>query len=279
MSPFSEHLDALRKTLFQIVCIISFGFALSFTYSDSLIAFLSKPLEQAAPIIPIQVFEVTNPYDTPLVFKGETIPPHQTKRIETKGSSLHLFSPAEGLITSLKISFYSALLLTAPIWIIPLLAFVLPALHTHEKKLLIPFLSTLILFLALGLWTALAFTLPFTNRYFLDYNQSLGTNLWGLSNYLDYTLTLIFSHGIGFELIGALFLLVHYRLIDLDFLRSKRRHVIVLSLIIGAILTPPDVLSQLFVAVPLYLGYELILLYGFLKTAETRGKQVTAEGE
>ena len=270
MSPsnFSEHLDALRKTLFQITCIIAIGFVFSFTYSNEIISFLSSPLKNSSKgleIVPVRIMEVHNPDNFPLSYRGEEIAPHETKRFEIKGEGLYLFSPAEGLITALKISLWTAFLFTAPIWIIPLFLFILPALHSHEKRLIIPFFSTLSFFMGAGIWMALQFTLPITNHYFLDYNRDIGTNLWGLSNYLDYTVTLIFAHGVGFELIGVLFLLVHYQLIDLDFLKSKRRHVIVISLILGAILTPPDVLSQLLVAMPLYFGYELILLYGSLR--------------
>ena len=267
-SSFSEHLDAFRKTLFQIVCVIAIGFAFSFSYSNEIIALLSSPLKdkpKGLVIAPVRVLEVHNPDNFPLYYRGEEIAPHETRRIEIKGEGLYLFSPAEGLITALKISLWTALLFTAPIWIIPVFLFILPALHSHERRLILPFFLTLAIFMGLGIGMALKVTLPITNHYFLDYNREIGTNLWGLANYLDYTVTLIIAHGVGFELIGALFLLVHYQLIDLDFLRSKRRHVMVISLVLGAILTPPDILSQLLVALPLYLGYELILFYGSLR--------------
>lgn len=265
---FSEHLDALRKTLFQIVCVITIGFIFSFSFSNEIIEFLSSPLKEkrsGLQVTPVKILEIHNPEKRALLYKGEEIAPNETKRIEIKGEGLYLFSPAEGLIMALKISLWTAILFTAPLWLIPLFWFISPALHAHERRFIIPFFLTLATFLGLGIWMALKLTLPITNQYFLTYNQDIGTNLWGLANYLDYTTTLILAHGVGFELIGALFLLVHYQILDLDFLRSKRRHVMVLSLIIGALLTPPDVLSQLLVAIPLYFGYELILLYGSLR--------------
>lgn len=265
---FSDHLNALRKTLFQISLVVLLGFILTFSYSNEIIAYLSQPIKtnrSGIQATPIKVVEVHNYDSTPRFYRGEKIAPNETRRIEIKEEGLYLFSPAEGLIISLKISFWLGLLLTAPIWLVPLILFILPALYAHERKLLFPALFTLAIFLGAGILTALQVTLPLTNHYFIDYNQEIGTNLWGLENYIDYTLTLIIAHGVGFELIAILFLLVHYQLIDLDFLKTKRRHVIVLSLILGAILTPPDVLSQLAVAIPLYLGYELILVYGALR--------------
>lgn len=265
---FSEHLNALRKTLFQISLIILIGFIISFSYSNEIIAYLSSPLKNTRSTlqaIPLKIVEVHNYGTTPSFFRGEKIAPHETKRIEIKEESLYLFSPAEGLIMALKISLWLGILFTAPLWLIPLIVFIMPALYAHERKIILPVLLTLASFMAAGILIALQLTLPLTNHYFLNYNQEIGTNLWGLANYIDYSLTLILAHGIGFELIAILLLLVHYRFIDLDFLKSKRRHVFVISLIVGAILTPPDIFSQLVLALPLYLGFELILIYGSLR--------------
>ncbi len=227
METLSSHIDALRKTVFSCVLILAVGFIIAFSFSDLIVHWMTEPVK-------------------PLI--------HQP---------FALFSPAEGFMIALKISLWASLLFTAPLWAIPLSLFFLPALHPHEKKAVIPFILLSLLFLALGIVLAYKVTLPLTNEYFWQFNETLGVNLWGLKAYTDYALMLILSHAIGFEGIAALIILVHTGIIPYEFLASKRRHALVISLILGALLTPPDVLSQLFLAVPLYLGYELTLLYGY----------------
>lgn len=225
----SSHINALRKTLFTIVLILIAGFCLTFFYSDRIVHFLTEP------VLPL----IHEPFA--------------------------LFSPAEGFMIAIKISFWTSLLVTAPLWIIPLLQFFMPALHPHEKKAILPFILLSLIFLAGGLILAYEVTLPLTNLYFWEFNETMGQNFWSLKGYIDYALMLILAHAIGFEGIAALLILVHLNIIPYEFLVSKRRHAIVISLVIGALLTPPDILSQLFLALPLYLGFELTLLYGWFR--------------
>lgn len=262
----TDHVDDLRKTIFWVVSIIAIGFILSFTFADQLIHLLTEPFQKQLIARPITLVEIRNPSNEPLLYQGHIIAPHETKRVEhISNHSFHLFSPAEGFFVALKISLWAAFILTAPFWLIPVFLFIAPALHPQERRALVPGIMLLASFLLLGLFAAYKVTIPLTNQYFWDFNNHLGINLWGLSNYIDNAISLMIAHAIGFEGIAILLLLIHFNFIDVDFLKSKRRHAIVISLILGALLTPPDVLSQLLVALPLYLGYELTLFYGSLR--------------
>lgn len=181
-------------------------------------------------------------------------------------NSLAFFSPQEGMITVFKLSFWTGLFLTAPYSLFELLSFIAPALNKELKNLLLPFSFLSFLFMSLGLLLCLFFTLPLANNYLFLFNSEIGTNLWGFSAYFNYVLLLLFAHVTTFFLGSVLLLLVHLRILKNTQLESKRRHAIVLSLIIAALITPPDVLTQVIVAIPLYGFFEMAVLYAKIRT-------------
>lgn len=222
---FWEHLQELRSVLIRSLIVIAAGMAGAFIFSDLIISWLVRG-------IPSQ--------------------------------SLGLFSPQEGLVTVFKLSFWVGVLATSPYWLFSLLKFVQPALKNSERALLPLFLLLSLLFIAAGLSLALFMTIPMANSYLYEYNSSIGLNLWGFASYIDYLLILLFAHGATFETGAFLLLLIHLKLIHWQTLAGHRRSAVLFSLIVGAVLTPPDVLTQLLVAVPLYGFYELAILYGKL---------------
>ena len=114
---------------------------------------------------------------------------------------------------------------------------------------------------ACGCAIAYCFTLPLANEYLTFFNSSIGQNAWTLNHYVNYVLFLSFGHAIAAELALLLFVLVHYRFLSPEWLISKRRYMIVVAFILGALLTPPDVLTQILLAVPLMGIYEIAILY------------------
>ena len=101
--------------------------------------------------------------------------------------------------------------------------------------------------------------------YLFNFNDQLGINRWSLAFYMDYTTLLLLSNALAFEIFAIILLLVHYRLLKAYQMKSKRRHVIVAAFILGAILTPPDIISQLLLALPLILLYEMTIIYSYLR--------------
>lgn len=184
--------------------------------------------------------------------------------------SLQVMSPLEGFIVTFKVAFWVGIAVTSPVWVWTLLGFILPALYAEEKKQLKPFLFLSFLFLGAGVFFAYFITLPLANRYLASFNSQLALNHWTLSHYVDYTALLFLGHAIAFELSLILFFLVHVGVLSKDWLVSKRRYMIVLAFIIGALLTPPDVVTQLLLAIPLVLIYELAIYY-----ATWRSKAIT----
>jgi sec-independent protein translocase protein TatC len=169
--------------------------------------------------------------------------------------------PLEGFVLVLRVCFWLSLVLTAPLWGWFWLQFILPGLKNSERVILLPFLFYSLLFLSLGITLAYYVTLPVANQYLLFFNRSIGQNAWTLTHYVNYVLLLCLGHAIAAELTLLLFMLVHWRVLSPHWLMKKRRYMIVLAFILGALLTPPDVVTQLFLALPLIGAYEAAIWY------------------
>lgn len=232
-----EHLDALRRTLLQVLLIIGVGFLFSFWFYEEITALLTLPLGG------LKEFP-----------------------------QLVLLSPIEGFRVALRLSFWGGLILTSPLWLYLLFRFIKPALKPEEKQLVFPFLFTSLLFLVAGGCFAVKIAIPAANRYLYAFNDHMGQNLWSLTEYMDYTVLLLLGNALAFELASLLLLAIHYGILSHRTLRKQRRLMIVLILIISALLTPPDVCTQLLMAGPLMVLYEGAILYGRLTERGTRSR-------
>lgn len=291
---FWEHAEELRKTLIRILLIITAATCLAFLFSDQIFKILTSPLQNIhsgndIEILPLKRERIQNNSDKTIKyalppksvivrFSPETIEYEKNVwQIAPEGfldidkpiqnEQLAIFSPLEGFMTSLKISVWTGILASSPLWLFLIIQFIVPGLHSHEKKLVIPFFVSSLVFLTLGLLFAFYITIPLTNQYFYTFNQEIGLNLWSLQNYLDYTVFLLLANALAFEISVIGLFLVQLDILKANTLIHYRRHVIVAAFIIGAILTPPDILSQLMLAIPLILLYEVIILFAKFKAS------------
>jgi len=282
-----DHVGELRKTFIAAITVIVVGFSIAFYFSNLIISFFSWPLNQSGPHRnEIKIEKISNLSSSDQVYSLASnekvasisgakeispntylLSPQSSLSVEKTINHEHLviLGPLEGMMISFKVSFWVGIVLTSPIWIYFILNFIAPGLRKKERKLVLPFLLLSICFLSAGFALAYFLTIPLANQYLLSFNNAIGTNLWSLSNYLDYTLILILANGLAFELALILLLLVHFEFISAQTMADKRRHMIVIAFIVGAILTPPDVLTQFLLAIPLILLYELTILYAKLK--------------
>lgn len=233
---FWSHVEALRSTFLQVLAIIAAGVFICLFFQETLLTLITFPLQQVVP-----------------------------------SAQLTLLTPVEGFMTSIKLSIWSGLIVTLPVWVLPILKFIMPALNKQERGIILPFLILSSVALLLGASACYFFTLPIANAYFYQYNAAIGLNLWSLSAYIDYALMLIFGHALVAECGVILLFLVHYRIISADRLRSNRRIFIVAAFILGALVTPPDIPSQLMVAIPLIGMYELSILYARFRNSASLG--------
>lgn len=226
-APLLDHLVELRRRLLWCVAALGLAFAVCLYFARPIFAFLAQPLLQSK-----QGLVYTNIF--------------------------------EAFFVDVKVAFFAALMIAFPVIGNQIWRFVAPGLYAKEKKAFFPFLLlTPALFLGGG---AMAYyvAVPLALKFLLSYQGNIGgvtlTALPGIGNYLDFVTRFIFGFGIAFLLPVLLMLLERAGLVTRDQLKKGRRYAIVGAFAIAAVLTPPDVVSQLLLAVPLWALYELSLV-------------------
>ena len=172
----------------------------------------------------------------------------------------------EGFFTQIKVGFFTALCVTFPIMLVQIWKFVAPALYKNEKGAFLPFLVATPLLFILGAAMVYYLVIPLAWQFFISFETIGGSGALPIevepriSEYLSLVMRLMFAFGLSFELPVILLLLVKAGIATPDGLASKRKYAILLSFIAAAILTPPDVISQVLLAVPVILLYEISII-------------------
>ena len=266
---FWEHLEELRWILLKVFGVVLFTSACLFVSYSSFYQWLTAPLESGITEERVEIHRLTNPTTTPVhhsLSNGETLllAPKETRTIQVAvpAHQLLIFGPIEGMLSTLRISLWGGIALSSPAWLILILRFVVPALKPSERRILFPLTLCLVLFFILGSCFAWKLSLPVATNALYAFNAKIGSNMWGVPQYLEFTLMLLLAHGLAFELMAVLLFLVHFRKVSVDWLRGQRSKVIVATLVLAAILTPPDIITQALLAMPMIGLFELIILYG-----------------
>jgi sec-independent protein translocase protein TatC len=237
--PLVEHLVELRKRLLISVVFFFVVFIGCYYVSKDLYAYLVRPLHDA------------------MSEHGDT------------GQHMIYTNLTEAFWTNVRVAAFASAFLCFPIWAGQLWAFVAPGLYKREKKAFAPFLvATPVLFLA-GAATVYYFVLPIACRFFLSFEQlAADTGPDGLpielqakvGEYLSLVMKFIFAFGIAYQMPVALSLLARVGILSSADLKAKRRYAIVGVFVAAAVLTPPDIFSQLSLAVPMLILYEVSIL-------------------
>jgi sec-independent protein translocase protein TatC len=236
--PFFSHLKELRDRL--LVCIVAVAIAFIFTYyfKERLFDFLMQP------------FLKVMPAQSSFIFTGIT----------------------EAFLTYFKISVVAALFVAAPIILYEFWMFVAPGLYEKEKKYVYPFIFFGSLCFICGALFCYFVVMPNMYRFFVSYAREFVTPMPDLKNYMGLTLKLLIIFGFIFELPLVAFYLARAGIIKAKMLAKKRRYAILAVFIISAAITPPDVVSMILVALPLWGLYELGILI-----AKVFGKKETLD--
>jgi len=229
---FISHLAELRKRLIHCLIFLFTIFVICYFFSEYIYGFLVEPYSSA---------------------------------VKDDGTERRLIFTAlqETFLTYLKVSFFAAFFITSPFVLVQVWKFIAPGLYKHEKSSLIPYLViTPILFL-LGGMLVYYLIMPLAIKFFLSFESSGAiTNLpiqleAKVNEYLSLIMKLIFAFGLSFQLPVVLSLLARIGIIDSKFLKERRKYVVVIIFAAAAILTPPDPVTQIGLALPLLILYEL----------------------
>lgn len=228
--PLVEHLIELRTRLLHSIVAVLIIFLPLFYFANELYAYISKPLRAYLP----------------------------------EGTSMIATEVASPFLTPFKLTLVLSIFIAIPYILHQLWSFIAPGLYTNEKKLAIPLLvSSVILFYA-GICFAFFVVFPLIFGFFTSAAPEGVTVMTDINRYLDFVLKLFFAFGIAFEIPIATVLLVSTGASTVKSLRSKRPYVIVGCFVVGMLLTPPDVISQLLLAVPMWILFELGIIFSTL---------------
>lgn len=170
----------------------------------------------------------------------------------------------------MKVTMLVAFLIALPVVMYQLWAFVAPGLYLHERKLILPLVISSYSLFIIGMAFAYFLVFPIVFKFMASYNVPLGAEMsTDIDNYLSFAMTTFLAFGITFEVPVVVVVLVRMGMVSLEKLKEIRPYVIVGAFVISAIVTPPDVLSQLLLAVPMTLLYELGLLVARLYVPKT----------
>jgi sec-independent protein translocase protein TatC len=224
--PLTTHLQELRKRLILSFIAVGGGFALCYTFAEKIFDILAAPLLEMMPA----------------------------------GGSLIFTSVAEAFFTYMKVAFISGLILASPFVLYQIWAFVAPGLYRHEKKYVVPFVLAGSLFFAIGILFAYYVALPVGFKFLLGFATDFIKPLPSMKEYLSFSIKFLLAFGLVFEFPVVLVLLARIGVIDAKTLARQRKYAILLIFIFAAILTPPDIISQVIVALPMIGLYELSIL-------------------
>jgi sec-independent protein translocase protein TatC len=195
-----------------------------------------------------------------------------------EGDRLIFTNLPEMFLTYLKTAFICGILLTAPVIFYQLWLFIAPGLYQHEKKFAIPFVVFSTILFVGGALFGYFIVFPFGFKFFLGFANEYIQALPSVKQYFSFAIKLLFAFGIVFELPVVAFFLSKMGIVTPEFLKKKRKYALLLTFVMAAILTPPDVITQLMMAGPLILLYEIgILVARMARRKKDREEETTEE--
>ena len=239
--PLVEHLIELRARILRSLGAVVLIFLPLFFFANEFYVLLSEPLRVYLP----------------------------------EGATMIATEVASPFLTPFKLTLVLAIFIAIPYILHQIWAFIAPGLYANEKRMAIPLLVTSVLLFYLGILFAFFVVFPLVFSFFTSVAPEGVTVMTDINRYLDFVLKLFFAFGIAFEIPIAAMLMIWSGATTVDNLRRKRPYVIVGCFTVGMLLTPPDIISQLLLAFPMWVLFEAGILFSTL--IKHRGEEVSTE--
>ena len=223
---FVGHLKELRSRIIRMFLFAGIILVCCLPFTNHIYAFVSAPLLELMPV----------------------------------GSNMIATEVASPFIAPLRVTIYSALIISLPYFLIELWGFISPGLYKKEKTFVGPLILSSILLFYAGIVFAYFVVSPIILSFFISSAPDSIQVMTDINKYLDFVLKLFFAFGFAFEIPIATFLVITTGLVSKERIKTMRPYLIISFFVIGMFLTPPDIFSQLFLAIPMWLLFEIGLL-------------------
>ena len=230
--PLIAHLTELRDRLLRALLAVLVVFICLFPFANEIYTFVSDPLRKLLP----------------------------------EGATMIATEVASPFLTPFKLTLVAAVFLAIPYVLYQAWSFIAPGMYKHEKRIAVPLLVSSIFLFYLGAAFAYYLVFPLIFAFFTSTGPADIAIMTDINSYLDFVLTLFFAFGLAFEIPIAAVLLIWTGITTPQQLAQKRPYIIVGCFIIGMLLTPPDIFSQSLLAIPMWMLFELGVLFGRLTT-------------
>ncbi len=245
-SPFTEHLGELRDRLVRSFIAVTIGFVAAYSFKEKLFEILNAPLVTAM---------------------GET------------GNAKMIFTGLpEAFFTYLKVSLLAGIILSTPVLFYEFWMFVSPGLYRTEKKYILPIVVLSVFFFLVGSSFGYFVVFPYGFKFFLGFATDTIYAMPSMKEYLAFSSKMLLAFGFVFELPLVLTFMARMGLVTVPFLKKNRKYAVLIFFVGAAIITPPDVVTQIMMALPLMVLYEISII-GARIFGKKKAEEVDAEDE
>lgn len=280
-----EHLDELRGRIIVSLLAVTAIAIVAYIFKDWLLSLLTIPIAQYFKLSPQEVSDTIQALLKTLRDSGNftdqnlAVIEQLFHRQFNQLLGLTFIHPTEAFMSFIKLSFYTGLMVGSPIVLFEIWRFIMPALYDNERRYFLGAFTIGSALFYVGVVFAFVMVFPLVIRFLINMGSQSLTATLTISNYISFSMLFLLVFGVVFELPVLIFLAVRTGLTSVEFLRQKRRYLYVIAFVAAALITPPDVISQLALAIPIVVLFEVSLWLSRWAEIKREKAQAAAGGQ